>query len=324
MATTSGRSKVTRLGARDDRLMSPEIAIPECERDGAAKAGRGKRGACWSAALFFMAVLVAACSSHSQPGAGATPPRKIRIGLLPVASAAEIGSLRSIMTVPDGAPVRDEPARIQERLAEVTQSMTRSIADRLGASQRYQPVPIPEGRELVRDGEGNPRAQELKRLRDVFGVDAVLDVRLSGYGRLNKKWTTGVIASGSAEAVGEGTLVWLAIGNVPVAIAVMIEEGIRDTVMAIGGVSAFNAGYSPVTLDAALLDAADGRELWSHTAFATTDAKTLDRIPKDDQSKKEVRLQATGEKAIGDLVKHLEVAAETDLEPWARQWATAR
>jgi hypothetical protein len=217
------------------------------------------------------------------------------------------------MTLPDDSAIQNEPHRINERLAVVTLSMTSAIMNSLSASPNYELVPIPDALGADDFGDALPNRQFLTRLRDTFGIEAVLYVRLSGYGRLNKKWTTGVIASGSAEAVGEGGLVWLAVGNAPLALAVMLEEGIRDTLMAVGGVSAFNAGYSPVTLDAVLLGTADGKELSSYTAFATADSKAIERLPKEEQSKTEVRLQVTGEKAILDLVEHLDKTAEEEL-----------
>jgi hypothetical protein len=141
-------------------------------------------------------------------------------------------------------------------------------------------------------------------------VGAILAVSLAGYGTLGRKWKNYAIAEGVAEGVAEGTVVGVATGVPLLGVAVAVEEAVRDTVVALGGVSAYNGIYAPVVLEASLTSAEDGEIVWAESAYATEDSGTLNTLPKEERDKREVQLRLTSEKALRELIAELEQAAK--------------
>ncbi len=138
-------------------------------------------------------------------------------------------------------------------------------------------------------------------------------VRLTGYGRLKREWIVWLIGSGVGEGVAQGVVVARATANAALGVAAMLEEIGQEVLTWGGGSHLFNEHYSPVILEGRLVSAADGKKLWSDTAFSSIDKKALKKLPPDEQKKKEVQLEVTAEKTERDLVGDLEQAVKKHL-----------
>ena len=266
----------------------------------------------------ILACLLAGCVSWPGHGVTYSPSRKLRIAVLPVRAEVEIGKLQSIASVPAAEkPAADQARLVSERLQTVTREMTRSIETRLRANPDLEVVSH-EQVEAALTSLGLPAdkaltAEQMERLGRALDVQAVLAVRLTGYGQLKREWIVWLIGSGVGEGVAQGVVVARATANAALGVAAMLEEIGQEVLTWGGGSHLFNEHYSPVILEGRLVSAADGKQLWSDTAFSSIDKKALKKLPPDEQKKKEVQLEVTSQKTERDLVGDLEQAVKRHL-----------
>jgi hypothetical protein len=156
-------------------------------------------------------------------------------------------------------------------------------------------------------------AAQIRGLGKALSVQAVLAVRLSGYGRLKRRWVAYLIGTGVIEGVVEGVIAGGALRNQWVGLAVAAEEIGQEVLTWGGGSFLFNMYYAPVTIEGELISTDDGKQVWSDTAFDSIDRKALKKLPEEEQKKKEVQLRVTVEKAEQDLADSLEKAARKNL-----------
>jgi hypothetical protein len=281
--------------------------------------GTGENGALvkgWSR-LFWLAIALLLLSTGCAPWSShmtLSPEQKIRIAVLPVKSDVEIMDLRDIETIPETNFVIDEQKHIQERMREVTQGLTRAIEARLNAGPYFSVIPDEQvaGALGVREGEPVPSPlseEQIESLGGTIGAEAVLAVRLTGYGRLKRRWVVYLIGTGVVEGLVEGTLAAGAVHNVWAGVVVGGEEIVQEILTWGGGSYLFNRYYSPVTLEGDLYSTKDGESVWSDTAFDSIDRKALKTLPEEEQKKKEVQLRVTVRKTERDLLDSLEKAA---------------
>ncbi len=252
-------------------------------------------------------------------GVTAYPGQKLRIAVLPVQSDVEVKSLKDIETVTGPAKeIPDEQEHIRQQMQKVTDSMTRSIEARLNASPLFEAVPDEEVVEARAARAAMPAgvpmsAEQIKSLGAALDARAVLAVKLTGYGRLKRRWVAYLIGTGVVEGVVEGSIAGGVTRNIWVGLAVALEEIGQEVLTWGGGSYLFNMYYAPVTLEGALFSTMDGEEVWSHTTFDSIDRKALKKLPEEDRKKKEVQLKVTAEKTEKDLVDNLEKSARKNL-----------
>lgn len=269
--------------------------------------------------VLILSFLMAGCATWAGHGVTAYPHEKLRIALLPVQSEVEIKRLKDIETIPEPAKeIPDEKERIRQQMQKVTEGMTRSIEARLNAGPYFEVVPHEQVAEVLA-GQGVQSAsapltsEHIKNLGTALNVRAVLVIRLSGYGRLKRRWVVYLIGTGIVEGVVEGVIVGGATKNVWVGLAVGLEEIGQEVLTWGGGSYLFNMYYAPVTIEGELLSTVDGEQVWSHTTYDSIDRKSLKKLPEEERKKKEVQLKVTAEKAEQDLVENLEKAARKNL-----------
>ncbi len=269
--------------------------------------------------VMFISFLLAGCVTWAGHGVTSYPHQKLRIAVLPVQSEVEIKTLKEIETVPESAKeIPDEGERIRQQMQKVTEDMTRSIETRLNASPYFEVVPHEQVAEALAAQALWPAntpltAEQIKSLGMTLNARAVLVIRLSGYGRLKRRWVVYLIGTGVVEGVVEGAVVGGATKNIWVGLAVAVEEIGQEILTWGGGSYLFNMYYAPVTIEAQLISTIDGKKVWSHTTFDSIDRKALKKLPEEERKKKEIQLKVTAEKAEKDLVENLEKAAKKNL-----------
>jgi len=263
--------------------------------------------------LVAFGFFAAGCSTWTRHEAVAAPHPRLKIALLPVQNGAAIKRLKEIQTVPDHAKEQvNEKERITETMKKVTERMTRSIETRLNESPFFEVVPGERVADALKGhGSALPLAPaQIRTLGRELKVNAVLTIRLSGYGHLKRRWVLSLIATGFVEGIVEGAVVAGATGNGWIGLAVALEEIAQEVLTWGGGAYLFNMRYSPVTIEGELIDAKDGKRLWRHTTFESIDRKGLKKRSEEERKKKEVQLEVTLEKAQSDFVKRLEKAVK--------------
>lgn len=252
-----------------------------------------------------LAFAMSGCATWAQHGVVPPPDNRYKIAVLPIQASLDIDNLSDIETVPAAVAI-NEKELIQARLQEITAHLTLSLISRLGETPYFEIIPaLP-----VAAATGTPvppeswSVAELNKLSLSPGTQAVLSVKLTGYGKIKKKWLTYFIGLGVAEAVVQGVVVAKAV-NTNLGIAVALEELISEVVLTGGGAHLFNLAYAPVTIEAELVSAADAKIIWEDTIFVSVDKKELEALPEEDRNKKEIQLSLTAGKAINELSENL-------------------
>ncbi len=271
--------------------------------------------------LMILGFLLAGCATWTGHGLTAYDQQRLKIAVLPVQSDFEITRLKDIETVPEAMKgISGEQERVKQEIQRVTEEMTHAIEARLSATPVFEVIPHDKVAEALASQSCRPAnvplsVDQIKDIGKILDAQAVLQVRLSSYGRLKRKWVAYLIGTGVAEGVTEGVIAGGAIGNVWAGLVVAVEEIGQEVLTWGGGSYLFNMYYAPVTLEGELISTSDGAEVWSHTTFDSIDRKALKKLPEEEQKRKEVQLTVTAEKAEKDLVEDLEKAAKKNLSP---------
>ena len=270
--------------------------------------------------------LFSGCATWAQHGVIAEDNNKFRIAVLPIEITAEIGEISDITTLPPETTspettsppeIVDKNALIQAQMKVVGEQLTRDLNARLSESKYIEIIPIEssEGVASILTSTA-PRAwsnEEFDQFKIGRDVQAVLLVRLVGYGKLKKKWLTYLIGIGVGEAVVQGVLAAKLVGNPSVGIAFAVVEIGQEILVWGGGSYLFNKLYAPVTLEVQLISTLDGKPIWDETVFVSVDKKAIEALPEEDQKKKEIQLNLTAKKALNELSSNLDKAAKSNL-----------
>ena len=195
----------------------------------------------------------------------------------------------------------------------VTVEMSRRIADRLSANPCFALVPGPQVEAALdltagRLSPGGLEDEDLRWLGSATQAQVVLQIRLSGYGQIKRKWLVYLIGSGVVEGIVQGAVVAKATTGWA-GVVVAVEEVAQEVLTWGGGAALFKTYYSPVTLEGRLINVVDGKILWHDTAFVSTDRKAIKRLPEEERARKAVQLSLTAAKAEKELVDDLFKAA---------------
>lgn len=259
-----------------------------------------------------VAVLLSGCAGWARHGVGMRPPRKLKVAVLPVVEAVSIKKLKYVMSVSSSTePPADEGAAVEAELGRVREALTGELEKRLAGTYFFEVLPSTAVRAAMAEAGVCVSTCSLNSglaaaLGRRLGADVLLSSRLSGYGRVKKKWITLMILSGVVEGGVQGIVAAKLVHNTWVAVGVAAEEVAQEMVTWWGGSFLFGKAFSPVVMEGELRSGSDGKVIWSKTALATLDRKELKKLPPGERDKKELRLKITAESAVGELVKSLQ------------------
>ncbi len=268
-------------------------------------------------ALAALVFLCGGCTSWSGHGLALAPDEKFRIALFPIQNEVDMDRLSDIETIPEGTEISDGKETVRVRMEKITQDMTGFLETRLKENPSLTVIPVTR-EDLTQNPGVIPEspllsAEQIRNLCASLDAQALMTVRLTGYGRLKTRWVVYLIGSGVVEGTVEGLVVGGATRNIWIGLAVGLEEIGQEILTWGGGAYLFNRYYAPVTLEAALYSAWDGEPVWTDTSFDSIDRKALKKLPEEEQKKKEVQLRLTAEKTLNDLAASLEKAVKKHL-----------
>lgn len=264
---------------------------------------------------FVLLPLFSGCATWAQHGVSIEQDERVRIAVLPLEVTAKVEKLSDIMTSPP--EVSDERPIIQERMQDEAAQLTDLLQSTLRESSLFELVSLAE----ATAGHDIPAAAQppalavaaLQKLKADSNIQAVLVVNLAGYGKLKKKWVTYLIGSGVVEGVVQGVVAARVVDSTAIGLLVALEEIGQEILVWGGGSYLFNQHYSPVTLEAQLFSTTDGALLWDDTVFVSVDKEAIEKLPPQEQKKREFHLQLTAQKAIQELVADINEAAKSHL-----------
>lgn len=257
--------------------------------------------------LAFLAGLNTGCATWSKHGV-ALEKEKVRLVVLPVQNTLSIKKLSYIQSLPksEARMPTNEAERIASQMQAATENIGNCIVSNLDRSFFFQVVPVAEVPPALAalqldNRSGNLTTNEVMALGKQLNAQAVLTVRLSGYGRIKKKWLFLLIGSGVVEGVTQGAAAAVITTSPWAGVGVAAEEILQETLTWGGGVFIFDRIFTPVVLDAQLASTADGATIWTDTTFAKINSKALKKLPEVERSRKEIRLQLTAAAAAKEL-----------------------
>lgn len=265
----------------------------------------------FAAAALILALATAGCAGWARHGIDPTPPRRIRLAVLPVDLAVPVVKLKSIETVSGPAPA-DEAAQVRRRMDAVAAGLRKELEERLETSYLFEVVPSSTVDAAQAELKTSTAPITAGLVARKVGADAALAVRLSGYGAVKRSWLVWITAVAAAEGVTQGVVVGVVAGPVAGA-AIAGEEVVQETLTTGGGVFFFDRYFTPVILEAHLISAADGAEFWKGTALAVRDRRALKKLPIERRRLKQVRLALAARSAIAELTGEMEGKAFLNL-----------
>lgn len=131
-----------------------------------------------------------------------------------------------------------------------------------------------------------------------------LNIELSGYGNIKRKWKLLLIGSGAIEALVQGIVVTAATDNPWLGFAVAAEEMTSEYLTWNGVDWLFGETYAPVTLEGSLYYQA--RLIWHNSYFVTENEDELAEQDRKDKSKQLIAsLHLAQEKLMANLSEYL-------------------
>lgn len=266
-------------------------------------------------AFIFLVSQLSGCASWTQHGIIPDKEKKFHIAVLPLEVTAEVDKISDIMTPPPEIP--DESALIREQMQNVALQLSDFLNTKLSESDYIQIVPIEMvDHSTIRLASTTPyewSVEELHKMKTDYGVQAVLVVKVAGYGKLEKKWLTFLIGTGVVEGIVQGVVAARVVDNTWVGVAVAVEEIVQEILVWGGGSYLFNKHYAPVTLEAQVISTTDGTVVWDDTIFVSIDKDAIELLPEQDRKKRELHLELTAKKAINELVEKINKKARSKL-----------
>jgi hypothetical protein len=249
-----------------------------------------------------------------------SPQAKIRIAVLPVRADVKIKKLKSIRDMNEyeigalEADPKTEAVLVSSEISRAAGEITAYAESRLGASRYFEVVPGSSTAEALMS-LGAPEtgfltdSARIRKLGELLSVQAVLDIKLSGYGRIKKKWQVILLGIGVGEGIVFGAEIQLVTRSRELAMAGAAEEIIQEMLEFGIGIGVFNKLFTPVILESRMISVSDGKELWGKTAFNTVDRKTLKKFPEKERKSKELRLRITWKESVDKIIGNLEKKA---------------
>jgi hypothetical protein len=262
---------------------------------------------------------VSGCATWSQHGV-VLHSQKLPVAVLPVRNEVTVKRLEDLRTLPETETTHtNESVLIQREMQQAANVIRGDVEKGLCNSYFFEVIPDARvGQALTALGLESYGASlstnQVIALGQATGATVILFTRISGYGKIKKKWLVLLVGSGLVEGVVQGGIAAYAVGNGWVAVGVAAEEILQEALTWGGGAWLFNRIYTPVILETELFSAVDGQVIWTDTSMARINRKALKKLPKEESKKKEIRLQKTAEAAVEDMLKALNEKAFQNVE----------
>lgn len=247
--------------------------------------------------LFFLS----ACASAPLPGTLPLdhPPR---LGIIGFKVTAPIHHLSAIAQKPKELDPDQEPDRIERALRRIEDQAGTFLAADLEKEGTVVPVVVPDGLFGTVKGEP-PSPEQIDRLRNELGLDAVLYGTIPWYGTTRPIYP---ILGESADIAAESVILGLVTHwNVWVISANAGFELLTSTPLWFGGAYVLGWAFRPVTIEARVVSSSDGKEIWHESTDRVLSRKILKTYPESERSKKEIQLEASLRGALLKLAKNL-------------------
>lgn len=267
--------------------------------------------------ILVSVALLCACASWRRKGLSVSPPRKIRVAVLPLELDFKVKRPEDLETVVSTGTTRRRREEGEALKAALARSLGEDFALRVSSSYLFtaiRPVDVESAMESLGLSTAAAASEsDYPRLARALGADALLRVRVHGYGRVKASWLWMLWGSSFGEGAAQGVIVAEAAANVWAAAAVAAEEVAQEGVEWFGGGYLFDRYYAPVVLEGDLY-AANGRKLWGRWFVVTRNKRAVKRLPDAERRKKQARLLLTFDKARDELMRSLEKAALKNVE----------
>ena len=262
--------------------------------------------------MLVVSLGIMGCATWGNHGVGLTS-AKVPVVVLPVQNTLKIKHLSDIQRIADSESdqsITNESEQVAAQMRVAADDIGRCIVTNLSRSDYFQIIPPEQAEAFVAAlgadlTSGALTTNQIMAIGGQLNAEAVLVVKVSGYGKIQKKWMVILIGSGVVEGTVQGVVVAAATSSPWAGIGIAAEEILQEVLTWGGGVFLFNRIFTPVILEAELVSTSDGKTIWKDTAFARINRKGLKQLPEDERKKKEVRLKLTAEKAAQELVKNL-------------------
>jgi len=268
--------------------------------------------------ILFLLLGITGCATWQDHGV-ALDSTKIPIVMMPVQNTVQIKHLKDIRTVTDSErDATNETEQVAAQMRTAADDIGYCIATNLSGGDYFRIIPSEQVEQTLAalsfDADsGTLTTNQTQAIGEQLDAQAILVIKVAGYGKIKKEWMFLLIGSGVVEGTVQGVAAASVSGNAWVGLGLAAEEILQEVLTWGGGVFLFNRFFTPVILEAELISTSDGKTIWKDTAFARINWKALKQLPGDERGKKEVRLKLTAEKAAQELVKNLNKKAAKNI-----------
>ena len=145
--------------------------------------------------------------------------------------------------------------------------------------------------------------EDLKRIKEEYGVDALVLGEIPWYGKTNIIWL--IIGLTTDLAVETLVIGYVTKWNPTILLANLGWELVVNTPLWFGGSYLFGQAYKPVTIEAKLYKLTDGFKETSSDFEVTKSRHMLEKLPKKERKKIENQLDASLKKALKEIAIEL-------------------
>ncbi len=259
-------------------------------------------------------LLLSGCASWKKQGVSVTPPEKIRLAVLPLELDFSISNPADIATVAKSTATSAERKKLAQALkAPLNEALDKDFELRVSSSYVFSPIPSSDidkaMASLSLSTAADPSPRQYRELARRLKADALLRVRVHGYGKIKTSWLMLLWAGSFGEGAAQGVVIAAAAANAWAGAAVAAEEVLQEGLEWFGGGYLFDRFYAPVVLEGDLYSGKTGKNIWGWWFIDTDNKEAVKKLPKADQKKKQVRLLLTFEKTRDDMMQRLEKVA---------------
>lgn len=252
--------------------------------------------------VLILLFLLSACASNPLPKTLAIE-HAPRLGIIGFKITAPIKRLSAIVeTPPEGLSREEEASLLDKNLRDIEAKATNFLVGYLKEEEKIEPVLIPDGFAGTHRGAA-PSISQIEQIKKEFGADAVLYGEIPWYGKTRLIYP---IAGEALDIAAESVIIGLATRwNAPLIFGNVGLELLTSTPIWFGGAYIFGVAFRPVTVDASVLSAENGRVIWHKSVDRIVSRQILKSYPESERSKKEVQLEASLKKALLALASSL-------------------
>jgi hypothetical protein len=246
-------------------------------------------------------ILLVGCSSVN--GHSAVP---LRVVVGPVILESPLPKSTQIHSFDNDPPLELEAVIVAQVVDEIQTKAQKFLTEALAHQSELVVIPFDETRRMMADlaPAGTPlTAEQVDALAAVTGADVVLTGLIHDYGQVRwQYWVTGWVTHATIFT----TVIGLATAWNPAAIgAYLAFDATTDFPLWYGGAEIFGWVFRPVRAHVEAVQIKNCRGLvWSEDELAMkVPGKTLSEYPPEQQSKKEIQLEANLQHVMGDIAE---------------------